>query len=93
MPIKTAILLSFATLAFTACSHNSAADLAPGTYKTSTSGTDANGTATDKNVTTNVTVDQNGNKNVDTTTKTSTDPKGLFNKTTDTSSSHATYGN
>ena len=93
MPIRTATLLAFATFAFAACSHNSAADLAPGTYKTSTSSTDANGTAVDKNVTTNVTVDQNGNKNVDTSTKTSTDPKGLFNKTTDTSASHTTYGN
>ncbi len=91
MTIKLAALLTVVSLGAVACSHNSAADLAPGTYKSSTSSTGANGTKVDKDVTTNVAVDPNGDKTVDTTTKTSTDPKGLFNKTTNTTSSQATY--
>jgi hypothetical protein len=92
MNIKATSLLALMILGVAACSHNSAADLPPGKYQTSTSSKDANGTAVDKDVTTNVSVDQNGNKNVDTSTKTSVDPKGLFNKTTDTTDSHQTYG-
>ncbi len=93
MNTRLAALLAFTCLGVAACSHDKAADLAPGQYKSSTSSTDANGTAVDKNTTTNVAVDPNGNKIVNTTTKTSTDPKGLFNKTTNTTSSTATYGN
>jgi hypothetical protein len=93
MKITNAAFLTLAVLAPVACTHNSAADLPPGTYKTSTSATDANGTAHDKNVTTNVSVNADGSKNIDTTTKNSTDPKGLFNKTTDTATAHETTGN
>ena len=92
MTFKLASLGILLCLGATACSHDKNADLAPGTYKSSTSSTDANGTAVDKDTTKTVTVDQNGDKNVNTSTKTSVDPKGLFNKSTSTSSTNSTYG-
>ena len=91
MKIKFLTLCTFVCFGAAACSHSNAPDLAPGKYQSSTSSTDANGTMVDKDVTTNVAVDPNGNKSVDTTTKTSNDPRGLFNKTTNTTSTHETY--
>ena len=66
---------------------------APGTYENESTNTDANGTTvTNKNVS-DVTVDANGNKREVTTKKTTKDPKGLFNKTTSTSTTKKTEGN
>ena len=93
MTIKAPALIALAVLALgtSACMHDSAADLPPGKYQSSKSATDANGTTYDKDTTTNVWVDSNGDKHVSNTTKKSTDPKGLFNKNTSTSTTSTTY--
>ncbi len=76
------------TLALSACHTTptrSATDLPPGKYEKSTTSTDANGTTTTRDNTTNVTVDQYGNKHAVVKSDTTKDPKGLFNKTTTSS--------
>lgn len=55
---------------------------APGSYQTSESYTDAQGTTSQRNVQTDVTVDSRGRRRQSTTAETSRDPRGLFNKTT-----------
>jgi hypothetical protein len=50
--------------------------------KNSTTSTDAAGTTHEQDKTKKVTVDSNGNKTSKVDIQTSTDPKGLFNKTT-----------
>jgi ABC-type Fe3+-citrate transport system substrate-binding protein len=53
----------------------------PGSYESTETVTDANGTTTVKTTTTVVTVDEYGNKKEVVTTKVTKDPKGLMNKT------------
>ena len=80
------LAVSIATLALSAChTTSSATDLPPGKYEKTTSSTDANGTTTTRDNTTNVTVDQYGNKHAVVKSDTTRDPKGLFNKTTTSS--------
>jgi hypothetical protein len=55
---------------------------APGSYDSTETSTDAKGTTTVKESTTVVTVDEYGNRKETVTSKTSRDPKGLMNKTT-----------
>ena len=55
---------------------------APGTYETENTSVNSAGTKTTKKNYTDVSVDRNGNKKVVSKTKTTKDPKGLFNKTT-----------
>ncbi len=76
--------ISLTTLGITACTQ-SGTSLPPGKYETSTKSTDANGTTYKTDRTTDVDVDSNGNKSATVKTKTSTDPKGLFNKSTTSS--------
>lgn len=85
---KKTLLALVMGLGLTAC-HTSPASLPPGEYKSSTTSTDADGTTYKKSTETNVEVDRYGNKRATTETETSTDPKGLFNKST--TKSTATY--
>ena len=55
---------------------------APGSYESTETSTDAKGTTTVKESTTEVTVDEYGHRKETITSKTSKDPKGLMNKTT-----------
>ena len=73
---------SLLALAATGC-HDTALDKAPGTYEKTTTSTDANGTARTKTTQTDVTVDSQGKKKAVVKSKTTTDPKGLLNKKTD----------
>ena len=79
------ILVTAAALAFGlgACSHEKTVlDNPPGTYERSTTNTDAAGTTTKKKTSTTVSEDADGNKTAVVKSKTTQDPKGLFNKTT-----------
>lgn len=83
MKTQISTALVFSMLALAACSaEQRATDLPPGSYEHSSSSKDANGTSYDTKKTTDVTVDEYGNKRAVVTTKTSKDPKGLFNKST-----------
>ena len=91
---RLSVALLTCMVALSACSTNDrASTLPPGTYKSSTTSTNANGTTVDKDTTTNVSVDANGNKVVDTKSKASVDPKGLFNKRSATTEDVKTYPN
>ena len=68
-------------LGLSACT-GTARDLPPGHYEHKTSSVDANGTGHESNTSTDVYYDANGNKKAVIEKKSSTDPKGLFNKTT-----------
>ena len=57
----------------------------PGQYSSSTTETDANGTTVSQKSDEDVYVDANGNKKAVVSKKTTTDPRGLFNKSTSTS--------
>lgn len=85
-------VLSAAALTFSACTHNKLTNLPPGEYESSTKTTNAQGTTTSKSTTTEVEVDRHGNKSATQTTKTTTDPKGLFNKST-TTQTNKVYNN
>ncbi len=77
------LTLSLAALSVSACTMTrSATDLPPGRYESSTKSVDNSGTATKKEATTNVYYDADGNKKATVDTKTTKDPKGLFNKST-----------
>ncbi len=82
------LTLALAALSVSACTMNRATDLPPGKYESSTKSVDAEGTAHKQEQTTNVYYDQYGNKKATVDTKKTTDPKGLFNKST--SESHET---
>lgn len=58
--------------------------LPPGEYKKSERSVSSDGTEYKKETTTNVYVDEYGNKRAVKETETSKDPKGLFNKSTST---------
>lgn len=65
-----------------ACSDHNALNRAPGKYESTTSSTDSAGTTTERSTSEDVSVDDNGNKKAVVKTKTTRDPKGLFNKQT-----------
>ena len=77
--LVTALASSALILGLAACGPTSKA---PGTYETESSSVDSNGTRTTKKSYTDVSVDGAGHKKVVSKTKTTKDPKGLFNKTT-----------
>lgn len=81
--ILTALLLSTAALGACTAPY-SPTHKPPGTYKSSSSSTDASGTKTTVNKTTHVYEDSSGNKKAVVKTETSKDPEGLFNKETST---------
>ncbi len=81
--LLTLIALSAATISMAACTtEQKASSLPPGKYQKTTTSTDANGTTTEKSVSSDVNVDEYGNKRAVVKSKTSKDPRGLFNKTT-----------
>lgn len=75
------MLTALATLGLTACANT----LPPGHYEHKSSSTSRDGTKTTVNKETDVYYDQHGNKKTTVQTKKTTDPKGLFNKTTEKS--------
>ncbi len=81
--IPTVITVSALALALGACTaeqrmhHKS-----PGSYESTETNTDLKGTTTVKTSTTEVTIDEDGNRIETITSKTSRDPEGLGNKTT-----------
>jgi hypothetical protein len=77
-------LCATAVLGLAAC-QSAPETLPPGQYSHTHKSTNSAGTATEKQVETNVYVDEHGNKKATQKTTTSTDPKGLFNKSTSTS--------
>ena len=84
---KSLLLLIAAcgALSVNACSSNNPANLPPGKYEHSTSSTDENGTTTETSKSTDVQYDSNGRKQAVVKSKTSRDPPGLFNKSTNES--------
>lgn len=70
-------------LGVAACSSaETATALPPGKYEKTTRSVDSAGTETQRSSTTDVTVDRYGNKSATVKSKTTQDPKGLFNKKT-----------
>jgi len=85
--MKTSIIVVLTTTALmglTACDMHSSSpkDLPPGTYVDKAEHTDRDGTNVEAKKTTQVGYDEYGNKTAVVKTKTTTDPKGLFNKET-----------
>lgn len=72
-------LVAFTTLLLAGCTETRPA---PGEYTTKTEKTDASGTVHKTNSTTNIYYDQNGKLRGSVDKETTTDPKGLFNKST-----------
>lgn len=72
-----------ATLSIAACTA-APTTLPPGQYKKTEKSVDKYGTETQKSTTTDVYYDEYGNKRAVQETETSSDPKGLFNKSTST---------
>ncbi|NBX02468.1 MAG: hypothetical protein EBR02_00090 [Alphaproteobacteria bacterium] len=81
--ITTIITVSALALGVSACMQHEprASYKHPGTYESTETSTDAKGTTTVKESTTQVTVDNNGNRREVITSKFTKDPKGLMNKT------------
>ncbi len=73
--------VSLAALTLSACT-DSPTSLPPGHYESKTSSVDANDTGHSRETSTDVYYDANGNKKATVNQKTTTDPKGLFNKST-----------
>lgn len=79
----TATLAVLATIMLGACTQHPKT-LPPGEYESTRTKTNAQGTTTTQKTNTNVYYDQYGNKRATQQTETSKDPKGLFNKSTTT---------
>ncbi len=75
-----ALLVTTATVAGVSACHSSPTDMPPGQYENKTSYTTTNGTEVTKKTNTTVGEDVYGNKTAVVNKKTSTDPKGLMNK-------------
>lgn len=79
------LMISGCALALSSCAmqpRTSPRMLAPGEYTNTQKSTNAQGTTTEKTTNTSVYYDEYGNKNAVQETQTSSDPKGLFNKST-----------
>lgn len=88
-PLLAALLISTTALAACHMSPSSPTNKPPGTYKTTSESTNADGTKTTTDKTTYVYRDGSGDKKATVKTETSSDPKGLFNKkTTETTKSY-----
>lgn len=79
--MKRVFLISVSVLALAAC-QQTPLDTPPGKYESTTSSTDVNGTTVTHKSSTAVSVDDYGNKTAVVKSKTTEDPKGLFNKKT-----------
>jgi hypothetical protein len=80
---KTLITLCATAAVLSACQSHPET-LPPGQYSHSERSVNSSGTETQKSTNTNVYVDEHGNKKATQQTTTSTDPQGLFNKSTST---------
>ncbi len=82
--IPILVVVSVLTLGLTGCmeNHRSMMSKPEGKYNSTETSTDAKGTTTVKQSTTEVIVDENGNRREVITSKVTKDPKGLWNKTT-----------
>lgn len=69
-------------LSLAACTYDKTANLPPGKYEKNYKSVDANGTERSTESSTNVYYDENGVKRIKVDKETTTDPKGLFNKST-----------
>lgn len=76
--------LTLISMSISGCTQDGT-DLAPGKYESKTSSTDSSGTTTEQKKVTDVTVDEYGNKTAVIKSKTTKDPRGLFNKSTSSS--------
>lgn len=77
------IALMALTFGVNACTQEqSALNKPPGTYEKTVRSTDEYGTTTTRKTSTDVDVDEYGNKTAVVKSKTTKDPKGMFNKTT-----------
>ena len=82
------VAVTASALTLTACmEQHSALNLPPGKYKNNTSTTDSNGTTRERQSSTDVMVDDYGNKKAIVHSKSTKDPRGLFNKSTTSESS------
>ncbi len=88
MKYTALIVCGTALLGVTACS-SSPRTLPAGEYNKTEKATNSEGTNIEKNTKTHVYYDENGNKRAVQETETTTDPEGLFNKST--SKSTKTY--
>lgn len=80
------MMLCVAAVSVGACSNKDANNLPPpGHYERTTSHTTPSGTSVERQNTTDVTVDRYGNRRAVIENTTTTDPPGLFNSTTSTS--------
>ena len=70
------------TLALSGCMYDHPRGVPPGQYQQTTKSVDSHGTERQIDTSTNVYYDQYGNKKAVVDEKTSTDPKGLHNKST-----------
>lgn len=87
--IATIVATTGLTLAGCATGHRSMIR-APGSYESSESYTDSQGTTTSNKTNTDVSVDSRGRRKQSVTSETSRDPRGLMNKTTTKKSSTST---
>ena len=84
--LLTIVAVAASAFIVSACTgERNAASLPPGKYEKTTKSVNADGTNVTNKSTTNVTVDEYGNKKAVVEQKTTTDPKGLLNKRTTTS--------
>lgn len=74
------LALPIALLAVTGCVNRSESTLPPGQYQQSSKSVDTKGTKRTTDRSTDIYYDEYGNKRVKTDKTTTTDPKGLFNK-------------
>ena len=79
-PLTLTVLAT--VFALSACEPKRATDLPPGSYEKTTRTTNEQGTTTTHTSETDVYVDADGNKTAVVQSKTTEDPKGLFNKKT-----------
>ena len=96
MNTKLTILaaLSVLTLGLAACTpEQRLSGKHPGRYDSTETSTDAKGTTTEQQSSSEVTVDENGNKKEVIKTKTTRDPRGLWNKTTTSKTSQTIEDN
>jgi hypothetical protein len=94
MNIKSLTLLTAAValVSLGACTQR-ATDLPPGHYESESKSIDSQGTAHTRSTETDVEYDSNGNKKATSETTTSSDPKGLFNKSSSTTKTTETKKN
>jgi hypothetical protein len=83
MKMKTILTLCSIALTLPACMHNQGMMHKPlANYERTSSSTDRNGTTTERQTSSRVMTDQYGNRSAVITSKTTENPKGLFNRRT-----------